>query len=631
MKKFYNIAAILVLGLAAAACGKGPVDDPEVPDSISAPTAVYCNLVTESTASLSWDDVKGASGYKYKLMKGMTLVESEEITAGYVELDGLESKTAYKFAVKTITAKGESKYTDYVEFTTLEKEGGDPLPEPEPVSDVYAEMKIPSCEDALGALAFPGAEGGGMYTTGGRGGAILHVTSLLDSNTEGTLRWALGQKGARTIVFDVAGTITLGSPLKISNGDLTIAGQTAPGDGICIKGRYTQIDADNVIIRFIRFRLGDEGSGLSDSDDAIWGRYRKNVILDHCSMSWSVDECASFYSNSNFTMQWCFIAESMRNCVHSKGNHGYGGIWGGENASFHHNVLAHHDSRNPRFDHPHIYGNHTAPAQRGVVDYRNNVVYDWGNDSSYGGEGYGAGKGTGINMVGNYYKPGKSSSNRKYFINAYGVYASCSTCGTNVEDGYPLLYMNGNLHTQYSDITADNSAGIYWHDKEGHKNYQTTSPSAFALAGPKGEKCYTTTHSAGNALEVDLNWGGASLRRDAVDKRTASDVQNGWGQIIDCVTPATGKASVGDLYGVTWPKLSATEEEMKIASTDSDSDGIPDYYEKLFSLNPKDPSDAAAKTIDKKGRYTNFELYLHYLVRNIVAGQNAGGTYTENK
>jgi len=174
----------------------------------------------------------------------------------------------------------------------------------------------------------------------------------------------------------------------------------------CIAGGTVVVDADNVIIRYMRFRLGDlnTGGNLSDGSDTIWGRYHKDIILDHCSMSWSIDECASFYANQNFTMQWCILSESLRRSLHDKGSHGYGGIWGGRNASFHHNLLASHDSRNPRFDHPLLYLPNVALDDfRGVVDFRNNVIYNWGSNSTYGGEG---GR---FNMVANYYKPGPAT------------------------------------------------------------------------------------------------------------------------------------------------------------------------------------------------------------------------------
>ena len=612
----------ICIGMAVAllfSCGK-PSEEGVKSDTLAAPTGLTLyGTVTETSLGFKWDAVEGATRYQYQLLSGSTVVEKDETVNRFKKFESLSKGTTYRFSVCAVSGSRTSVWSDVLEAKTA----GEAAETPDPIEgNLYDAFKIPAAEESLGALAFPGAEGGGMYTTGGRGGKVYHVTTLEDTGKEGSLRHALNQEGARTIVFDVAGVISLNSDLKITKGNVTIAGQTAPGDGICIKNYCTWIDADNVIIRFVRFRLGDQApwtstdieNGKADGQDCINGRYHSNIILDHCSMSWSVDECASFYANENFTLQWCLMAESLKNCgLHKKTSggesksHGYCGLWGGKNASFHHNILAHHDSRNARIDHPHIYENHTNPSRRGNVELRNNVIYDWGNDSSYGGEG------GWFNFVNNYYKPGPSSQDRKYFVNAYAVYASCDKCGSNIENGYPSLYFSGNVHTKYS--TLENGAGgVYWHDKSGHDHYNTTLSAALPIVGKDGA-AYSTTHTAAVAMERACAWAGASLKRDAVDERVAAHVKDGSGQIIENI------AKVKSLYGSAWPEYSGE------ALPDTDKDGIPDYYEGLFSLNPENVSDAAAKTLDPKGRYSNLEMYLHYLVKDIVASGNEGGTY----
>ncbi|HWQ93436.1 MAG TPA: pectate lyase, partial [Clostridia bacterium] len=259
-------------------------------------------------------------------------------------------------------------------------------------------QETPSEASPVKVPAFPGAEGYGSIAKGGRGGKVIAVTNLSDSGP-GSLRAAVEAKGPRIVVFRVSGTIDLKSGLSISDPYITIAGQTAPGDGIAIKRYPLSIEADEVVLRYLRLRLGNE---TGDDVDALSSRYHKNIIVDHVSASWSVDEALSIYHCENVTVQWCLIAESLYNSVHVKGAHGFGGIWGGNHSTYHHNLLAHHSSRNPRF----VSGG-------GHIDYRNNVIYNWGGNSAYGGEKQQVGNPrfnfTTINMVANYYKPGPAT------------------------------------------------------------------------------------------------------------------------------------------------------------------------------------------------------------------------------
>ncbi len=446
--------------------------------------------------------------------------------------------------------------------------------------------------------AFPGAEGGGMYTSGGRGGKVLYVTSLADDGSVGTLRWAVTQSGARTVVFKVSGLITLKSSLKITNPNITIAGQTAPGDGICLRNYEMYIGADNVIIRFVRFRLGNEV--IANESDAIWGRYQKNIVLDHCSFSWSIDETASFYSNENYTMQWCFITESLNNAGHSKGPHGYGGLWGGKNASFHHNLLAHHNSRNPRFNGWKRSGlSYTNPLDEERLDFRNNVIYNWGDNSSYGGEA--AGK---YNIVGNYFKYGPATkSTIKSKITQVDIDPS-SAYGQR----FGTYYITDNFVFGSAVVTQDNwnSSGVTYASGVDKAACKTSEPFAYFPV---------TQHTAETAFDKVLNYAGTSLSRDEVDSRIVTETRNGTATYKGSVS---GKAGIIDTQNDVggWPIYNSTP-----APLDSDGDGIPDAWEIANGLNPNLASDGNLTTLD--GNYTNLEVYLNELVKTITDAQLA--------
>lgn len=445
------------------------------------------------------------------------------------------------------------------------------------------------------AFAFPGAEGFGMNTTGGRGGKVLFVTNLNDTGT-GSLRTAINTSGARYILFKVSGTIELKSELKINYGNVTIAGQTAPGDGICLKNYPVSINADNVIIRFLRFRMGDEAQ---QEGDAIGSRFHKNIIIDHCSMSWSTDETVSIYNNENTTLQWCFITESLRNSVHGKGAHGYGGIWGGKNASFHHNLLAHHDSRNPRLGE----SAGSSFALTDLVDLRNNVIYNWQGNSAYGGEAMN------VNIVNCYYKPGPATTKATRIMSI----DKNKVEGTEVYDIWGKFYIDGNHVEGSTQTTNDNwTYGVF---NQFHGSYGTVSEedkAAMKMSEPHNINNNINTHTALVAYDKVLAYGGASFKRDAIDLRIVDEVTN---------KTYTYEGSNGSTKGIIdtqsdvggWPVLNS-----ETPPTDTSGDGMPDAWklDKKLKVADKNPNGHDLST-----GYENIEVYINSLVASITENQ----------
>ncbi|MFA9389722.1 MAG: T9SS type A sorting domain-containing protein [Prolixibacteraceae bacterium] len=418
-------------------------------------------------------------------------------------------------------------------------------------------------------LAFPSAEGYGKYTVGGRGGKVIEVTNLNASGT-GSFAAAIGASGPRTVVFRVSGTIT--GNFNIKNDNITIAGQTAPGDGICIRGNLST-SADDVIIRYIRVRY-DPSMG---ENDGIGGRYQKNIIFDHISASWSTDETMTLYHNENTTVQWCILAEACPKGTTDE--HRFGGIWGNNYGTWHHNLIAHNASRNPRW-----------ASGCGYNDYRNNVIYNWEYASCYGGEAHQVGdrrtppiEHSTINMVANYYKPGPATES-----GVRNRIADPSTRDGDADAGQ--WWISDNFVDGSSSVTADNWKGV------------TKTGSAYRLKEP-WTAMEIDQQTAEEAYRTVLEYSGCSLpTRDKVDADIIDDVLKGTGKygkngIIDRPSDVGG-----------WPTLNSTT-----APDDSDHDGMPDHWETAKGLNSTDPEDR--NTIGESG-YTNLEIYLNSLVNN---------------
>lgn len=457
-------------------------------------------------------------------------------------------------------------------------------------------------------LAFPTAEGAGKYTTGGRGSSsaapkIFEVTTLADdaasANTPGTFRYACTNNSPSTpnriIVFRVAGTIHLYAALTLNRANTTIAGQTAPGDGICLADYPVYIGANNMIIRYLRFRLGDknQNKGMvngSGADDAFGdnGSGRQNIIIDHCTASWSDDESLTIYKGDNVTVQWCLVSEPLNYSYHFETGdadfeqHSYCGIWGGVHASFHHNLLAHFKGRGPRFD-----GTRNIPSEN--VDFRNNVIYNWADYNTNGGEG------GNYNVVNNYYKWGPNTpttstsgvNRRNMILNPY----KSSTIP------YGKYYLVGNYCDNDPTVTAANWRGAAF-------NGGSFADSTASKVEVPFSAVDINTQSAQDAYASVLAKAGCVLpRRDTLDQRIVADVMNRTGRIID----VQGGYPHGTDYATSqtaWPTLAGGT-----APADSDHDGMPDAWETARGLNPNNAADANGY-LSANG-YPNVENYLN--------------------
>ena len=493
------------------------------------------------------------------------------------------------------------------------------------------------------APAFPGAEGHGRYVTGGRDGKVVHVTNLNDSGT-GSFRSAVSGSTKKIVVFDVGGVIALKSDVTIG-ANTTIMGQTAPAPGITLRYYTLQYGGNNIVVRFLRSRRGQE-KNINDGADATWTRNRTGIILDHCSFSWSIDEVASFYDNNNFTMQWCTIGESLNNAGHGKGAHGYGGIWGGKLASFHHNLICHVNNRSPRFNGARYEWNgYTGnklyseykwqnEVQAENVDFRNCVIYNCGN-GCYGGPGGGY-----INIVNNYYKTGPAATTNR--VTQVTVGASGNA------EGHPNLwkmtsryFINGNQmnstanYNGWSNISYDSGTytidGDQWSPDPNHyygdtvtykQNSAGTDCIRIRLDGPTvaGE---VTTHVAATAFDKVLDYAGASFCRDDVDERYMNEARTGTATYKGSVTKTPGRIDVvSDVNGYTEENFGTGSRP---AGFDTDKDGMADAWETANGLNPNDANDAMTYTLDPKNYYTNLEVYCNSLVQDIMLGGNADG------
>ncbi|WP_436489577.1 pectate lyase [Chitinophaga sp. ARDCPP14] len=441
--------------------------------------------------------------------------------------------------------------------------------------------------------AFPGAEGYGKYATGGRGGKVVEVTNLNDAGP-GSFRQAFLEypDDPITIVFRVGGIIELHSAIKVQRSNITVAGQTAPGNGICLKGHSLIMNGaralskggnhGNIIIRYLRSR---PGATLSTGVYGFDMENCHNVIIDHCSFSWANEECAALYDTKYTTVQWCIVSEGLYNAGHAKGVRSYGGVWGGQYASYHHNLIAHQNSRTVRFN------GARAHDTTALVDYRNNVIYNWGSAGAcYGGEVEIPGGKSTVNIINNYYKPGPATAATRKFVEA--SYTAAKALGIG------KWYVAGNIMEGSTGMTADNWLGTDLAKIPEANRGEARSAAPFPVTA------VLPLQSAKDAYNAVLAKAGATRpQRDAVDARIVKETRTATASGAG----SSGKPGIIDLPAAVggWPAYTGAE-----APADTDHDGMPDEWEKKNGSDPGNPDDR--NVVNKKG-YTRLEMYLNSL------------------
>lgn len=451
--------------------------------------------------------------------------------------------------------------------------------------------------------AFPGAEGGGKFSFGGRGGKVLVVTNLNDDGP-GSLRWACEQGGARIVVFNVAGIIRIKTPIIIRAPYITIQGQTAPGDGVCVAGESFWLNTHDVIIRYMRFRRGETWVGRRD--DAIGGNPIGNIMIDHVSASWGLDENMSMYrhmyndSTGKIEDKFPTVNITIQNSIFSEAldtwNHAFGSTLGGENCTFMRNLWANNAGRNPSI------------GWNGVFNFANNVIFNWVHRSIDGGD-YRAQ----YNIINNYFQPGPATPKNNVGHRILKPESGRSKLKYKV---YGRAYVNGNVMEGYPEITSNNwNGGVQVEEMKGTGEYTANIKWPKPLPMPA-----ITLLNANDAKKYVLANAGATLpKRDAVDERIVKQVTTGKIEIAPNVqlpeTQFKHRRLPIDSYKqgiITDPSQVGGYPDYKgTAYKDSDNDGMPDEYEIKNKLNPNDAADAAKIT---KSGYSNIEVYLSSVV-----------------